>query len=162
MMNNKCSDCPWIKEYFDLGRSPCCGAAPFYMNTQTHLAVCPICKTEWGVPMAVPRLCEEDECYQRFTISINVPLTKKQLLDFSKFIGMNGPQTYRLFKNNLPVVIENISMIQAYKIRNYFHADSITISITPPLDKYERFEICWHSNFPEKDGDINVSISATE
>lgn len=161
-MNNKCSDCPWIKEYFDLGRSPCCGAAPFYMNTQTHLAVCPICKTEWGVPMAVPRLCYEDELHRRFTISINATLSKQQLLDFSKLIGMNGSQTYHLFKSNLPVIVENISMIQAYIIRDFFQANRISIGITPPLDKYKHFVTCWHSSFPEKDGNIGISASATE
>lgn len=154
MMNSKCSDCLWIKEHLDLGNSPCCGATPFYMNTQTHLAICPVCKTEWGVPMAVPRLCYDDELYRRFTISIDASLTKQQLLGFSKLIGMNGPQTYRLFKNNLPVIIENIPMIQAYKIRNYFRANGISLEVTPSLDEYEQFEICWQSYFPEKDGDI--------
>ena len=152
-MNSKCSDCPWIKTYLDLGKSPCCGATPFYMNTQTHLAVCPACKTELGVPMVVPRLCYDDELYRRFTISINASLTKQQLLDFSKFIGMNGPQTYRLLKNNLPVVIENIPMIQAYKIRNFFWSHNIDIEVSPTLDEYERFEICWRSYFPEGNGD---------
>lgn len=142
-MKNKCLDCPKTKEYIDLGRCPCCGAASYLMSTQTHVAVCRICGIECGIPMGIPMLCGEDKMFRFFIVTIYDKLTTQQVLDFSKLMGMNGAQTYRLFKNGIPVVIENVATIQAYKIRNFCRVNYLHFEISPSLDQYPYFEDCF-------------------
>ena len=146
-MISKCYDCPRTKDFIKLGKSPCCGADNFYMNVNTHIAECPICKEQWGVPMAIEGLCYKDELYKKFSISIDQTLSKEAILGLSKLLGMNGTTVYRLSKTISPTVFDNIPMILAYKIRNYFRSIDIRIHITPSLDEYHLFEDCWKTCF---------------
>lgn len=142
-MENRCIDCPCTKEYLDIGLSPCCGADQFFMNTKTHLAVCRICKTEWGVPMAISGSCYDDKLHKHFCISIDAKLSKQELLDFSKLIGCNSLETYYLFRNNHPVLLKDIPMIKTYLIQKFITAAGHSIHINPPIGDYPNFEECW-------------------
>lgn len=142
-MGSKCDDCPWIKEYIDLGGCPACKASKLLMNTNTHIATCDVCGMTFGIPMAVERLCWGDIESKQFTISICTDLDKQQLLDVAKMIDYTATQVYCLFKNNYPVVLENIPMHLAYRIRAYFRSLGREVTIIPALDDYHLFEECW-------------------
>lgn len=121
-MRSKCYDCPRTKEYIDMGGCPNCKAKKLLMNTKTHSATCDICGLTFGIPMAIEGLCYEDVDCKQYTVSIDTKLSKQQLLDFSKLLGISGTQTYQLFKNNTPVVIENVTMVLAYQMQFIFSA----------------------------------------
>lgn len=143
IMISKCNDCPRTKEFIKLEGSPCCGAENFYMNVNTHIAECPICKKQWGVPKAIESLCNKDRLNKKYSITIGEALRKEHILGLSKLLGMNGARVYHLFKENSPVVFDNIPMILAYKVRNYFRDITTSIQISPSLDEYHLFEDCW-------------------
>lgn len=143
-MKSKCYDCPWIKDYIDLGGCPICKAKKLLMNTQTHIATCDVCGMTCGVPMAVEQLCYDDKHDKQFTISICANLDKQQLLDFSKLIGIGTAQVYHLFKNNCPVVLKNVPMVATYRIQKYFRSLGTEVTIDPALNEYHLFEECWN------------------
>ena len=143
-MASKCFDCPRTKDFIKLDGSPCCGAKDFYMDVNTHIAECPICKTQWGVSMIVEGLCYQDKLCKRYSLSVVDALSKKQILEFSKLIQMSGVDVYHLFKAQSPVEINNIPMILAYKLQKYFNKEEINIVITPALKEYHLFEKCWN------------------
>ena len=141
-MISKCYDCPRTKQFIKLDGSPCCGATDFYLNVITHIAECPICKMQWGVPMALVGLCENDRRYRKYSITVPNELNKKQIIEFAKLIGMNGVQVYHLFKGKTSVAFDNIPMVLAYKIHKYFRIENISIHVTPSLNEYHLFEKC--------------------
>lgn len=143
-MANKCHNCPQTKAYIDMGGCPNCFTKKLLMSTQTHMATCDKCGTTFGIPIAIEGICYDDECYKRYTVSIDTKLNTQQLLVFSKLIRMNGAQTYQLFKSNMPVILENISMVSTYQIRAFFRSQNIPISIQPEIDEYPLFEKCWN------------------
>lgn len=77
-------------------------------------------------------------------IRFDVVPDKQQLLDLSKLIGFTASETYRLFQKGLPVYIDDVPMVNAYKIRKYFRAANITVTVTPAIDQYHLFENCWN------------------
>lgn len=93
--------------------------------------------------MAIEGLCYEDADRKQYTVSIDTKLSRQQLLDFSKLLGMNGVQAYRLFKNSTPVAIENVSMVLAYQMQSFFRSIGTSVSIHPSIDEYHMFEVCW-------------------
>lgn len=143
-MNSKCYDCPRTKEFIDMGGCPNCGAKKLLMNTTTYAATCDICKLTFGIPTIVEGLCWDEEENSKYKITFGTIPSKQQLLDLSKLIGLTATETYHLFLKSLPVHIDNISMVVAYKIRKYFRSTDISITITPPIDQYHLFENCWH------------------
>ena len=97
----------------------------------------------FGIPMAIEGLCYEDEENKRFTLSVDSKLNKEQILQFSKLLGANGAETYRLFKSNTPVVIEDVPMVLTYRMKNFFHSIGASVSIQPEIGEYHLFEECW-------------------
>lgn len=143
-MSSKCYDCPRTKEYIDMGGCPNCGAKKLFMSTKTCIATCDICKLTFGIPMAIEGLCCDEKEINKYRISFHSTPNKQQLLNLSKLIGLTGAETYHLFQKELPVHIENISMVATYQIHKYFRSTDISITITPPIDQYHSFEDCWH------------------
>lgn len=141
-MNSKCCDCPITKEYIYVGCCPDCRANNLLMNTTTHMASCDKCKATFGIPMAIEGLCWNEEKNNRYKIIFDFIPNKQQLLDLSKLIGFTAVETYRLFQKGLPVHIDNISMVTAYKIRKYFRAANIAVTVIPAIDQYHLFEEC--------------------
>ena len=142
-MKSKCYDCPWIKDYIDLGGCPTCKTKKLLMNTNTHMATCDVCGMTYGIPMAVERLCWDDIDNKQFTISICASLDKRQLLDFAKLLDVGITQMYHLFKNNSPVVLNEVPMALTYRIRKHFRTLGTEIAIVPALGEYHLFEECW-------------------
>ena len=142
-MKSKCYDCPRTKEYIDMGSCPNCKVKNLLMNTKTHAATCDVCGLTFGIPMAIEGLCFEDECHKQFTVSINADLDKQQLLAFSKLVGIGGVQVYHLFKSTMPVVLEQVPMVLAYKLQRFLISIGASITIEPAIDEYHMFEECW-------------------
>ena len=142
-MKSKCLDCPRTKEYIDMGGCPNCRAKRLLMSTKTHMATCDVCGETFGIPMAIEGLCYEDEENKRFTVSVDSKLNMEQILQFSKLLGANGAETYRLFKSNTTVVIENVPMVLTYRMKNFFHSIGASASIQPEIGEYHLFEECW-------------------
>ena len=142
-MKSKCFDCPRTKEYIDLGGCPNCRAKKLFMSTKTHMATCDVCGVTFGIPMAIEGLCYEDERYKQYAVSIDAKLNKEQMLDFSKLLGINGVQTYQLFKNNTTVVIEKVPMVLTYQIQSFIRSIGASVSIQLEIDEYHMFEECW-------------------
>ena len=93
--------------------------------------------------MAIEGLCDEDVRCKQYTVSIEAKLNKAQMLEFSKLLGINGVQTYQLFKNNATVIFEKVPMVLTYQIRSFLRSVGAAVSIQPAIDEYHMFEECW-------------------
>lgn len=142
-MKSNCDRCPYTKEYYDLKWCAECGANHLLLNLRTNLVVCDVCGATVGVSIYLERPCFKDIQHKAYTMSIDSKLNKHQLLDFSKMIGLSGADTYRLFKENTPVILDNVPMIQTYILQKYLRSIGASVGVNPALDEYERFEDCW-------------------
>lgn len=141
-MRIKCSDCPRTKKYINLGSCPVCFAKPMLMDIRTHNAKCNECGAEFGVPMAVEGLCAEDIRNRRYCVTIQSKPKKQDMLEIATILGQTVSQLYPLFKNGLPVVIDDISMRSAFAIMNYMGDHGVCAQAQPPLEEYPLFEQC--------------------
>lgn len=139
-MHCDCRDCPRMKEYIPVGPCPECGNPDLLMNTATHMALCGRCGVEWGLPMAIEGLCEENVRRKKYKIVIQGELSKYDILRIAKLVGITCAQLYRSCKEGAPV-LNNLSYKQVMDMQKK-SADNHLIVI-PEIVTYENFYICW-------------------
>lgn len=142
-MKSKCCECQWIKEYIDVGPCPKCGADHLLMSRKNSLAICDVCKADFGIPMGIEWLCEKEMYKKSYTIYVYDKPDNGQMLGLSKLLGLNGAEIYRLFKSYSPVVLRKVPILLAYKLRKFFRENGMSIYIDPSIEnEYHLFERC--------------------
>ena len=140
---SKCSDCPKLQEYIDVGICPECGKSNLLMSTKTYGGVCEICGSIFAVPMSLVGPCESRICPEPYTFFINTGLNLKQLIAFSEMLGISRMQAYHLFKSDIPVEIEIVPQDLICKLESFFYSIGETVSIQPDIRQYHLYEECW-------------------
>ena len=137
-----CDTCPKMQEYYEVGCCPDCGADGLLMEIKTHIAVCPFCEGNFGIPLAIEGLCHKDVLFQRYELTLEASLATEIILPTSKILGINSVQLYNAIKTNIPIKWE-VSYEQALSLKKLLSPLDITFTISPDLIDYPKYEECW-------------------
>lgn len=139
-----CTACLRMQKFYNVGKCPECGTDGLLMNVKTHLAVCTLCGSEFGIPLAITGLCYNDVLFNHYDFTFHGHLSKESILAASKILGINTAQLYKALKNSSPVKRE-LNYRQSLTLKKLLSPLGVSFSTSPELIEYEKYNECWKS-----------------